>query len=117
MKKINHKKAFSLIEVIVASIILSLAVFWVFKLIWENEKLINNSDNYKTATSLFIPLIECIENIWSSSENRYIILENCTTSISETWATIDNIDYILHYDKNNDKLIIRTDSLILEKEY
>jgi len=99
MKNINN--AFSLIEVIVASVILSIAVFGVFKLIWENQKLINNSDNYKTTTSLFIPFQECIENIfWNSKstwQHFYLNLENCGTWSTQTWIILDNIEYILYW--------------------
>jgi len=125
MKK--NKKAFSLIEVITASIILTIAVFWVFKLIWENQKLINNSDNYKTATSLFIPLQECIENIYWTNiiiEKTYIDLNNCSTWTTKTWITLDNIDYILSLSWTlinnnfiNYKLKINTDELNLEQDF
>ena len=57
MKKNN--KAFTLIEVIVATGILMISVFWVYKLIWENAKLINNSDNYLQLNLLFSPLSSC----------------------------------------------------------
>ena len=60
MKK--NIKAFSLIEVVIAAGILSVTVFGVYKLIGENHKLINNSDNYLTLNNLFIPLQECIKN-------------------------------------------------------
>lgn len=60
----NFKKWFSLVEIIIASWILSIAVFWVYRLIWENTKIINNSWNLIQADSLFLAIQECIENIW-----------------------------------------------------
>ena len=98
MKKTN--KAFSIIEVVTASIILSIAVFWVFKLIWENQKILNNSEKQNTTISLFPSFIECIKNnIWSISDNEnfYIWLNNCSKSSTKTWITLDNIDYILYW--------------------
>jgi hypothetical protein len=119
----NFKKAFSLIEIVVASIILTITVFWVFKLIWENQKLINNSDNYATSTSLFIPFKECIKNTsrWDTINNTfYINLNNCTRTTTETWIILDNIEYILYWSWttwNNLILEIRSWDLILKQEY
>jgi prepilin-type N-terminal cleavage/methylation domain-containing protein len=101
MRKYNIK-AFTLIEVIVASAILSITVFWVYKLIWENAKLINNSNNYLQLNSLFSVFEECIKNKWYSN-----FLDNSTTKFnfwnnliwcetdSSTWVIIDNIEYFL----------------------
>jgi prepilin-type N-terminal cleavage/methylation domain-containing protein len=103
MKK--NKKAFTLIEVIIASAILSITVFWVYKLIWENSKLINNSDNYLQLNSLFPAFEECIKNKWYSSFSGD--LENSTKKINfwnnlnwcEIWnsnnVVIDNIEFFL----------------------
>jgi prepilin-type N-terminal cleavage/methylation domain-containing protein len=102
MKKIT-KEAFTLIEVLIATSILTIAVFWVYKLIWENTKIINNSDNYLQANTLFPSITECIENIWF--ENFKWMTQNiyefhfwpsntwCFTGSSIT--TLDNIDYQL----------------------
>jgi Tfp pilus assembly protein PilV len=99
MKK--QKKAFSLIEVIIATWIISVTVFWVYKLIWENTKIISNSWNYLQANSLFPVLEECIENInsdFSKQSGSY----NIFLWDSLTWCTnntdlniIDNIEYNL----------------------
>lgn len=100
MKK--NKKAFTLIEVIVASAILSITVFWVYKLIWENSKLMSNSENYLQLNTLFPVFEECIKNKWYSSFS-----DNSTTKFNfwnnlnwcETWNSnsviIDNIEYFL----------------------
>lgn len=126
---------FSLIEVIVAGIILTIAVFGVFKLIWENQKLINNSDSYKTTTSLFIPFTECIKNIWYSwfpdktiwknyHINFWINLKECNIWTA-TPIIIDNIEYnlswkVIEYQANKFikfKLKIDNNFLNLEKDY
>lgn len=94
-----NKKAFSLIEVVVATWILSIAVFWVYKMIWENNKIINNSNNFLNKTSLFPILETCIEDSWETSWTFYIDLwsdlKNCDIVTSETINKIDNIEYIL----------------------
>lgn len=100
----NQKKGFSLIEVIIATSIITISVFWVYKLIWENTKIINNSWNYIQVNSLFPILEECIENIWFSSFNSVIWTEYnfnfwIDLSTCSTWTTndviIDNLNYNL----------------------
>jgi hypothetical protein len=96
-----NKKAFSLIEVIIAAWILSMTFFWVYKLIWENSKIISNSYDYSTANTLFQPFKECIEtNSWNTliiwNKTFYIWLNWCNISNSITWITLNNIDYILY---------------------
>ncbi len=104
MKK--QKIAFSLLEVVVASLILTITVFWTFKLIWENQKLISNASNYKNTTSLFIPLIECIKHIsysWfddkSEWKTHYINFWD-DLNWCEIWKNktkINNIEYELSW--------------------
>ena len=128
----SRKKAFSLIEVIVAGIILTISVFWVFKLIWENEKLINNSHNHKTTYSLFFPFEECLENIWydliknmnNFSINFWNNLKSCELWVSNI-ISIDSIEYnlnweIIHNEVNKFldlKLNIITDYSKIEQNY
>lgn len=116
-------KAFSLIEVIIATSILTIAVFWVYKLIWENSKIINNSWNYFQINSLFPVLEECIENIWfdSFTQNNY----EFNFWLTGTWCVrgvgnkviIDNLEYKLSWvitwswsDYNNWELTISSDA-------
>ena len=121
MKK--SRKAFSIIEVVTATVILSIAVFWVFKLISENHKIINNSDDYNTATSLFSPFKECMENIWSWTLNNqifYINLNNCTKSNTKIYNIINNKEYSLYWSWTWDSkfdLYIKNDVLNLKQEY
>jgi prepilin-type N-terminal cleavage/methylation domain-containing protein len=105
MKK--TKKAFSLIEVLTASIILSIAVFWIFKLIWENTKLINNSENYSQAAGLFIPFEECLnyldfsnfsnKNIWTKYNFNFWALNNFCLIWNTNKIELDNINYELSW--------------------
>ncbi len=127
----TNKKAFSIIEVITATIILSIAVFWVFKLISENNKLINNSSNYNTAMSLFIPFQECIENLYkinnSNITNDFYInfwTNNLECKIWNSYIDINNIEYKLNWkiiyensENINLELNIFTDTIKIKKEY
>ena len=101
---LSPKKAFSLIEVIISASILSIAVFWVYKLIWENSKTINNINNFSQSNFL-IPLSqECIDYIWfdtfkSSALTNYNLnlwnnLDSCNTT-SSTGILLDSIEYYI----------------------
>jgi prepilin-type N-terminal cleavage/methylation domain-containing protein len=98
-----NKKAFTLIEVLIATSILTIAVFWVYKLIWENTKIINNSDNYTQANTLFPSITECIENIWfdnfkwvAQDTYQFHFWPSETSCLTgSTTVTLDNIDYRL----------------------
>ena len=104
----QDKNAFSLIEVVIATSIITISVFWVYKLIWENTKIINNSSNYLQINSLFPVVEECIEKIWFSVfkdtwSNNYdfnfwntLSLENCNTGTTFN-VIIDNIEYYLKW--------------------
>lgn len=114
-----NKKWFSILEVVVASMILSLSVFWIYKLIAENNKIINNSNNFFDANILITNMIDCIEWIWfdtlkSSSfltntwsfyfENSLTwkcITWNYNTSFTFTWNNINNINYYLYWKITN----------------
>ncbi len=114
MKK--SKSAFSLIEVIIASIILSITVFWVYKLIWENSKLINNSDKYSESFTIFRNFEECLKNKITSVDSKSIWYEDKLNFWSdwkscEIWAwnqvKINNKIYILNrkiLSKNSEKI-------------
>ena len=99
---IRSNKGFTLIEVIIASSILTIAVFWSYKLIWENTKIISNSSNYLQTNTLFPTIENCIENIWwdwfasKLVNDKYFLYlwadyNNCT--LTNSWNTIDGIDY------------------------
>lgn len=65
--KYSSKKWFTLIEIIVATSILTIAVFWVFKLIWENNKILSTSQNVKNSYLLLQPFTACINSLWQSA--------------------------------------------------
>jgi len=94
-----NNKWFTLIEVIVATGILAISVFWVYKLIWENSKIIENSNNYLNTTLLFPVIENCIENSWINAPRYFDLgnnLKDCNASSNEVINDIDNIWYILY---------------------
>jgi len=103
-RKYCQQSWFTLIEVIIASAILSITVFWVYKLIWENSKLINNSDNYLQLNNLFLNLQECVQNkklsfineaVWYEQKiNFWSDFKSCKLWNSNP-VSLDNIDYFL----------------------
>lgn len=111
----NNFKAFSLIEVIVATSILTIAVFWVFKLIGENSKIISQSQNYIQSNFLLQPSKECLDYLLKDNDldymknnlsGSYLDLNNfswvCSVWINTTVNTVDNIDYQIYIEKNNE---------------
>lgn len=111
----NNFKAFSLIEVIVATSILTIAVFWVFKLIGENSKIISQSQNYIQSNLLLQPSKECLDYLLKDNDldymknnlsGSYLDLNNfswvCSLWINTTVNTVDNIDYQIYIEKNNE---------------
>lgn len=113
MKKISHSW-FSIIEVVISSIILSLSVFWIYKLIAENNKIIDNSNNYLDANILLTNLTSCIENIWFdtlktsdfTSQTWSFYFQNSLTwkcmtwtydtNYTFTWVKLNGLDYYLY---------------------
>jgi hypothetical protein len=101
---IQNKYWFSLIEVVIATSIITITVFWVYKLIWENTKIITNSSNYLQVHSLFPVLENCLDNLWYS---KFPIKETYRFYLWSSWSlkwcsknnlwvvVIDNINYIL----------------------
>lgn len=65
MKKSN--KAFSIIEIIISTVILTIWVFWVYKLIWNNMSLLSNNEIFLQQNMLFNPFKECLKAIWYNS--------------------------------------------------
>lgn len=94
MKK---KKAFSLIEIIVSIWIISVTIFWIYKLIWENNKIIANSNIFLTQNLLYDSAKECLN--WENFDNIFIDfwddLKSCNFSNSEKITKIDNVEYII----------------------
>lgn len=94
MKK---KKAFSLIEIIVSIWIISVTIFWIYKLIWENNKIIANSNIFLIQNLLYDNAKECLN--WENFDNIFIDfwddLKSCNFSNSEKITKIDNVEYII----------------------
>lgn len=94
MKK---KKAFSLIEIIVSIWIISVTIFWIYKLIWENNKIIANSNIFLIQNLLYDNAKECLN--WENFDNIFIDfwddLKSCNFSNSEKITKIDNAEYII----------------------
>ena len=112
MRKQNNK-AFTLIEVIVAASILSITIFGVYKLIWENTKLISNKEQYSFANTFFPSLQECIEYTWTwwlawNTTYHFDFWENwdeCNRTSSFTRNIIlDNVEYTLSGTTSDDIL-------------
>ncbi len=110
MKK---KKWFSLIEIIVATSILSICIFWVYRLIAENGRLIQNSRNYLQGEVLIGNIKECIDFFWfntfksnSQKDYSFIVNPNCSTGTYNTWYTfspfqIDGKKFFLFWNITN----------------
>lgn len=99
---------FSLIEVIVATSILTIAVFWVFKLIAENSKILANSNNFMQANFLLQPTKECLNNIWLAQlrlETSPVYLDlwtswtDCLIGSNNSLLILDNIEYQIYAEK------------------
>lgn len=131
---------FSLIEVVISAIILSLSVFWVYKLIAENNKIINNSNNYLDANLLLSNITNCIENFGFDTMNAssmntstwgFYFDWNSLTWSCMTWSydtetiNLNNLDYFLYWkivEKNENSLKwilwVKNDSIWkIEKEF
>ncbi len=102
MKK--ERKWFSLIEIIIATWIITISVFWVYKIIWENFKIINNSYNTLSKNQLFPVFEQCLENLTysgflnKSTWQEYSIylwnnLQDC--QISNNLSIMDSREYRL----------------------
>jgi len=101
---------FTLIEIVIATTILTISVFWVYNLIWENTKIISNFDNFKQWESLFSSLEQCIDYIWfdyfkSSTNTGYNFNFWNDNNWCLTWTinkiTLDNTDYELRWNITN----------------
>ncbi|MDP2090527.1 MAG: prepilin-type N-terminal cleavage/methylation domain-containing protein [Candidatus Gracilibacteria bacterium] len=94
---------FSLIEVIVATSIITISVFGVYKLISENTKIINKSSNNIQVNNMFFLSKDCIESIGIDNYNKAIgtdyyfnfgtDLTECSTGTINQTVVIDNLGY------------------------
>lgn len=101
MKKNNN--AFTLVEIIISTIILSIWVFWVYKLLSTNLANLSNFENIKQSKNLIINTKECIKSLWfntfySSSQTNYNFSfwnDNKWCLIDSSAVKLDNKDYFI----------------------
>ena len=82
---IKHQKGFTLIEVLVASVILSSVFFAILKLISNNTHQITNLEHSKTMDSVFLSSKACIKSFW------YTVLSGTTLTQSLNFG-VDNMN-------------------------
>lgn len=108
----HHTHWFSLIEIIVSSIILTIGLFGVYKLIANNMVLIDEAQNKATQKNLILPMKECLASkkyTWLTSYssgdtlsvNFWTNLLDCQLSTYNTGytfsgVTLDNETYFLY---------------------
>ncbi len=114
---INNKKWFTILEIIVATSILTISVFWVYKLISENNKIINNSNIYLNTTMLIPSIENCIKNIEPSLWVKHYFdfwtnYEECNILNNEVINTIDNIEYVISAEWTNTPIWKRWEIII-----
>lgn len=118
-KMTKNKNAFSLIEIIVATGILSLTVFGIYKLIWENNKIITNSNNFLSQNFIMQNSYECTK--WQNFSGSKFLdfwddLKSCNFSDNEKFVKIDNIDYLIKIETENQKWKISVNSWVLKDD-
>lgn len=104
-------QAFSLVEVMIASFILTISVFGIYKLIGENSKIIQWNDRLMQAEMLLKNTTNCIDALWftdfkNSSETDYSFNFwsdglSCITwaylpNLSFSWVSLDASTYFLY---------------------
>lgn len=109
----NYKKAFSIIEIIISTAILTIWVFWVYKLIWNNMNFMANNENLLQLNTLYNPLRECIKSIWYNSlswsynswdifsinfwqDNMWCQTWTYNSTYDFSWITLQNQEYFMY---------------------
>lgn len=94
----KNKNAFSIIEVVIATWIISITLFWIYKIIWENNKIIANSNNFLTQNFLYENAYECLKS-QNFTEKKFLNfwndLKSCNFTNDEKITKIDNVEYII----------------------
>ena len=105
----NNTFWFTLIEIMISTMILSIGVFWVYKLIGSNMSVITSMWNDMMIDSLVLNSKECLKNIWyenlKSWDTKFFLdfwndYTLCNTWIydntfSNSWMIIDNLEYYI----------------------
>jgi len=102
----KSKKAFSLIEIVIATGILSVTVFWIYKLIWENNKIITNSNIYLTQNQTFENARQCLK--W---------VKNLPWNYLDFWEDLKSCNFLLslvylHYLKKSPRATTLRDFVV-----
>lgn len=93
---ISNKQAFTLIEVIVATSILSLSIFGIYKLIGENMRLLWNSSAMTTSALLLNNVKECIKSFWYDAfwpSWKYSLSFWVNNMSCVTWSFVPNYSF------------------------
>lgn len=102
-KNMLNKKWFSILEVLISTLILSISVFSIYKLIGENRKSLEKSNSEFSVNNLFSVLENCIENKKNLTGSLYLDLwtdlKKCDFVTSEKINNIDWVDYIISIKK------------------
>lgn len=101
----KSKRAFTLVEIIISTIILTGWVFAIYKLLSVNTNNLNNYEIKNQANSLFKNMEECIKYIWfnnfvDSTDYSFNFWSNnnwCFTWTANSWVTLDNREYFLYW--------------------
>lgn len=108
------KKAFSLIEIITSTGIITLTVFGIYKLIAENNKIIANSNNYLSQKIIFENTKECLkwQNFtWKRFLDFWKDLKSCNFSNNQNnFTNIDWVDYFISIENIDPKWKISIES-------
>jgi len=108
--KFYSQSGFSLIEVIISTIILTIWVFWVYKLIGNNMALLGKNENKLSIKTLDKNFQECLTNTlqlipeWNFSMNFWIDNMWCEINIFQenynfTGVTLNNQEFFLYGNK------------------
>lgn len=109
----RFKKWFSIIEIVISTAILTIWVFWVYKLIWNNMNFIANNENLLQLNMLYIPFRECIKSIWYNSlswnynswdsfsinfwsDNMWCFTWIYNTTYDFSWVILQNQEYFMY---------------------
>ncbi|MDD4151724.1 MAG: hypothetical protein PHR68_03860 [Candidatus Gracilibacteria bacterium] len=130
----NTKKAFTLVEIIISTIILTTGVFAIYSLLTINSNNLNNYDTLITSKDLFENMQECIKKIgiagFSSSQTGYsfnfgtdnnsCLTGSYNTSLSFSGVKLDNKEYFLYgitdSSKQNWQLFIEESSIVKQEK-
>lgn len=125
MQNLKKHLAFTLIEIIISTMILTWGVFGIYKLLTINTNNLNNYDNLSQANTMFINMQNCIKSIWFNnftggvdySFNFWTNNNWCFTWSSNSWVILDKREYFLYWswiktiDKIDFKLFVKESSL------